>query len=191
MNENDIISYTKRIIVGHILLLLTTIFLSWYFFSVPLPIGILTSLVNGSAGYWTHRLGHKIYIANWYIAHVIGHHRYAYPAEAFDSTSYRVNTIDTYNLNFWMYIFIIGSTITITGIIFGYIKFMMIHITLYLVFENYIHEQIHLSNGILHKFKWFQILKSLHRIHHQPGSKHNYSVIGLEFDWLYGTLKYY
>ena len=55
--------------------------------------------------------------------------------------------------------------------------------------NDYIHEVIHLKKHWLHKYKWFQKLKYLHRLHHKYPHK-NHGIIWFIPDKLFGTFNY-
>lgn len=191
MNKNIylllITMIARHILYSHLLFVIIQILFANYFFEIPLHISLFNLFVNGSVGYWTHRLGHNKKFGQWYFAHSVGHHRKAYPLTAFASDKYILNPGDKYNLNTFIYIFSVGSSIILTSQLTGYRFFVAIQMFILIQIENLLHNELHLTNSKLGKYSWYKIMKDYHMIHHLPKGEQNFMIFALEFDYIFGT----
>jgi sterol desaturase/sphingolipid hydroxylase (fatty acid hydroxylase superfamily) len=156
-------------------------------FVVPLFV-----LIMGSALYWVHRLGHTLLLPIWFEAHVVGHHIQQYPSKRFSDSAYRINSLDKYQLNTWMYaaaaiLVLIGFHRCVTR---PSLAFLTLLTALLLYVEDTLHTYIHTlsaeqasSRGQFMSYIWH-----MHRGHHIGSMKTNYAVLSLWLDWLYGSL---
>lgn len=152
-------------------------------------------LVMGSSLYWVHRLGHTLFLSIWFQAHVTGHHIQQYPGQNFSSTVYRRNTLDKYQLNTAIYIATAFMVLVIFPIVFRLSAVGALYLAILtacvLVAEDQLHYYIHTipEPSFAADSKYLHYLWRMHRIHHSGSMKHNYAVLSLWLDWLYGSLK--
>ena len=66
--------------------------------------------------------------------------------------------------------------------------FVAIYSLLILEKENILHTEIHKSNSMLKNYKWFVVLKELHKIHHQGKMNKNYGFSDMYHDYFNNTL---
>jgi hypothetical protein len=146
-----------------------------------------------------HRLGHDWkFSKKWYIAHTVGHHKYAYPILRFASqNSYIENKYDAKNLNVWAYVVTVGGFIALASIfIFStWIEFIIDFSAAFalLLLENWVHNIIHFPTpwkAMRLKFprldKMILDAHDRHFLHHQKQYVH-YAVVAWWFDSLLGT----
>lgn len=152
----------------------------------------LFMLCMGSSLYWVHRLGHTRIWPLWFEAHVVGHHLQQYPSKNFSSHVYRLNTWDKYQLNTWayvvvallnLYLFNRWLHVTAPGLLY-----LIVLTLLFVAAEDRIHDLIHTTCDPEKLSPWLSYLWHMHRQHHSGNMKHNYAVLSLWLDWLYGSL---
>lgn len=143
--------------------------------------------------YIFHRLGHsKKYGGIIYKLHMT-HHRINYPFnEPIKKKPYRTN--NTYYIPDG-YVAYIPPSILLVYILF---KILNLYTFLYIITEiiiitypsNYIHNEIHIKNSWLEKYKWFLYCRNQHIIHHKNPTV-NFSFSGLDnnIDRLFGTYR--
>ena len=154
-------------------------------------------------GLWcTHWLGHRKIIPGWFEFHVMGHHVRSYPTSRFLSeryvsyTSAQKNdpgdTTTLLDMNALMYMpwpflvasmhhSLLGASQSEVALCFG--------LSALLLCENeYMHQQVHLLNSRWDEYRWFQVMRKLHYLHHKEGMRHNYAMSDFLIDFLSGNL---
>ncbi len=146
--------------------------------------------VLGFIPIYIHRLGHTRWWKLWYKQHVVHHHIRMYPSKKFDSPSPYKNTLP-WKVNGNVLNFTIPCLITCLVISSDLDKFLYLTAAIgsILARENYIHEQIHLTDSYWKDHAWFKTLKEVHRIHHRGKMNTNYGFVDLFFDYWMGTLE--
>jgi sterol desaturase/sphingolipid hydroxylase (fatty acid hydroxylase superfamily) len=161
-------------------------------------------MVSGVALYAVHRIGHIPTFGytvvlltrlwwKWYLIHSIGHHRVAYPETEFLASEYTVNKSDVFGIGTLVY-FVPEAAILFTFTILtcdsaSQILFLWSMLIVLLVFEDWMHAEIHLDGSYFERFHWFLDLRAAHKLHHKSQSKVNYGVVNLTFDYLFGTFQ--
>ena len=137
-----------------------------------------------------HRLGHTRLWKLWYKQHVVHHHIHMYPSKKFDSPSPYKNTLP-WKINGNVLNFTIPCLIACMVISSDLSKFLYLVAAVgsILIREDYIHEQIHLTDSYWKDYVWFKRLKAVHRIHHRGKMNSNYGFVDLFFDYCMGTLE--
>lgn len=138
-----------------------------------------------------HRLGHYRTSNVWYVAHTRGHHIAAYTGKQFMSSVYITNVYDPYRLNTMLYML---AGVTILGIS-AYLWMNMLQTAAVAVFmllvaywEDLLHYNLHISTSTWQRWKWFNLLRAYHHIHHTYPYRQNYAIGMLFIDALLGTL---
>lgn len=150
-----------------------------------------TYYVLGFVPIFIHRLGHTRIWKQWFKQHVVHHHVRMYPSKRFDSpTPYR-NTLD-WKVNGNVINFVVPAFIICILMSANLLQFLYISgfVTLMLLREDYIHQQVHLSDSYWKEYSWYKTLKSLHRIHHEGCMDKNFGFVDLFFDLCLGTLAF-
>lgn len=154
-------------------------------------------------GMWlTHWLGHRKIIPAWFEFHVMGHHVRSYPSSRFLTERYvsytcarkgdrgELNTL--LDMNAIMYLpwpfvvafvhhSLLSATASEVGLCFG--------VSTFLLCENeYMHQQVHLLNSRWSGYRWFEVMRKLHFLHHKEGMQHNYAMADFFFDFISGNL---
>jgi len=153
-------------------------------------------------GMWlTHWAGHRQIVPGWFEFHTIGHHVKSYPPARFLTERYvsltgmqkgRQNTRWMIDLNVKMYAPWIPLTAAIHWAVTGGSladALLALVVGAVLIVENeIIHEQVHVRGSSFERFRWFQVMRGLHYLHHKEGMHHNYSMCDFTFDLLSGNL---
>lgn len=151
-------------------------------------------LCMGTGLYAVHRIGHTLLWRQWFEAHVNGHHLKQYPSKRFASDTYRHNQHDPYRLNTMAYVamalLILWLFQKSFALSFSLVLYLATLTLMILNVEDQLHVWIHTrAPPIVAQSAWFQYLVAQHKLHHSGTMHHNYAVLSLWLDQLYGTLQ--
>ena len=133
-----------------------------------------------------HRVfGHRNRIRRIFVNHAIGHHG-KYRKDALLTDRY----IDSKTYVMFYYaipiaiiaigVFLVGGLLILLAYLAGVMAAFWLHL--------YLHEQYHLIQSPLRRFRWFRRKRELHFVHHRHVHR-NYAIVEFWIDRLIGTLE--
>ena len=151
----------------------------------------------------THWLGHRRWFnRTWFRYHTMHHHVRDYPPSRFLVDRYlgannRGGDKGWLSLAYWTDANLIAYTPSIPVTVAIVDRFapltasdvagLSLFAIAFLIFQDYIHQEVHTRGSRWESSAWFQDLRRLHYQHHKGNCRHNYAMIDFSLDLLTGN----